>query len=178
MANKTKNSKLNGKMKRRMRKTTAVVLLITSIVVAAIPVPEAAAARVGDDFVTNITVEEEYLTADHERLDFTMDNTKVPVVTKDDTIYCSENGKFQFAYVKKNVSDTTNVAVLVGYSASNLDDGHLDIPKTLNAYIPYTRVFGTNEGNAAVTQNGNALYYKLITKNIDFLTACFEPGIL
>ena len=53
MANKTKNSKLNGKMKRRMRKTTAVVLLITSIVVAAIPVPDVTAAA-ESDYETNI----------------------------------------------------------------------------------------------------------------------------
>ena len=60
MANKTKNSKLNGKMKRRMRKTTAVVLLITSIVIAAIPVPEAAAAQSSAEYGTDVSGSEDY----------------------------------------------------------------------------------------------------------------------
>ena len=40
--------KLDRKMRRRIRKTSAVMLLISAITVAAIPVPEAAAAN-GDD---------------------------------------------------------------------------------------------------------------------------------
>ena len=98
MANKTKNSKLNGKMKRRMRKTTAVVLLITSLVVAAIPVPDVTAAA-ESDYETNINEPENY-DGYHVTEDLTTTYSIVPEVTGDDLIFCSQDGKFQFAYVE------------------------------------------------------------------------------
>lgn len=172
MANKTKNSKLNGKMKRRMRKTTAVVLLITSIVVAAIPVPEAAAAQSSAEYGTDVSGSEDYTGYD-KKSNLSNDETQFPVVKKTDTIFCSENGEFQFAYIPQKEGDATYVAVLVGYSYRNLPNGHLDIPQTLNAYTQYTYSQGTGHGYVASTLNGNALYYKLITKITE--TTQYDP---
>ena len=164
MANKTKNSKLNGKMKRRMRKTTAVVLLITSIVIAAIPVPDVTAAA-ESDYETNINEPENY-DGYHVTEDLTTTYSIVPEVTGDDLIFCSQDGKFQFAYVE-NVTGTTNVGVLVGYAGGEyLDDSTLVIPEMMDAFIPYTSENGTDKGNVAVTAEGHALYYRLITENV------------
>lgn len=167
MANKTKKSKLNGKMKRRMRKTTAVVLLISSLVVAAIPVPEAAAAQSSADYGTNVSVAEPYEDQDHQKSNISNDASSFPVVQESDTIFCSENGEFQFAYIPQKSGDSTYVAVLVGYSYRNLVNGNLVIPQKLNAYKQYTYSQGTGHGYVAATLNGNALYYKLVTKNIE-----------
>lgn len=150
------NKKPNGKVRRRARKTIASLLLVSAIVVAAIPVPDVAADGV------QYALEK---TSYSKTTDDATEPDKFPVVQEGDTIFYSETGEFQFAYIPQTLSDTTPVAVLIGSSYGYLENGHLAIPERLDAYVRYTTGDGTYKGNVAADENGNRLYYKYITEN-------------
>ena len=162
--------KLDRKMRRRIRKTTAAMLLVSAITVAAIPVPEAAAA--GGEAGHSKPVITNAGDADAAT------GSKIPKLDPDTTtIYCTGDNKFQFAY--GTVDNVTNVAILVGYVATPLPDGHLEIPETLNAYVPYTDASGTNRGLAAASRNGaKPLYYRAVTRVTATRTANIPDGYI
>ena len=162
--------KLDRKMRRRIRKTTAAMLLVSAITVAAIPVPDAAAA--GGEAGHSKSVTTNAGNADAAT------GSKIPKLDPaTTTIYCTGDNKFQFAY--GNVDGYTNVGILVGYVATPLPDGHLDVPETLNAYVPYTDASGTNRGLAAASKNGaKPLYYRAVTRVTATRTANIPDGYI
>ena len=111
-----KKRKLDRRMRRRIRKTSAVMLLISAITVAAIPVPEAAAAGSTAEPATHGNS----ITTDKG---LASDNGEIPKLTKADKIYCTSDNKYQFAY--RNVAGHDNQGILVGYIASSLPNKHL-----------------------------------------------------
>ena len=150
-----KKRKLDRRMRRRIRKTSAVMLLISAITVAAIPVPEAAAAGSTAEPATHGNS----ITTDKG---LASDNGEIPKLTKADKIYCTSDNKYQFAY--RNVAGHDNQGILVGYIASSLPNKHLAMPESLEAYVPYTTSEGTNRGQAAANRDGTPLYYKRISQ--------------
>ncbi len=122
-----------------------VVCLITAILVAAIPVPEAQAA---DDV--------KYTWDDQ----IGINNTVIPVVPKDcETIYTTGDGTYQFAFVNASSISPDKIAVILGYTAGNLTNNYLQIPDTVDAFTKYSENQGTRTGYVAVSKTQKPLYY-------------------
>ena len=166
--------KLDRRMRRRIRKTSAVMLLISAITVAAIPVPEAAAAPVGyatgpiegtkPDFDTtpptgsSIVFDEDPSNTYHR-------TSSIPVldVNNKPVIYSSRDNIYQFAYM--DIPEQGNRAILLGAQADAIAmGGRVDVPEVVEAYVQYTRTLGSTNGFAAANQAGNWVYYKTIAK--------------
>lgn len=147
-----KTKKLDRKMRRRIRKTSAVMLLISAIVVAAIPVPEAAAAP-GEQIETVLEPE-----AAEKTYSVTAAGTgEIPKAETTDTFYRSEGGTYTF--VHKDTQVGGSLAVLLNCVA---DAGIKDlvIPEKVNAYTQYTTTDGSSRAFAAANKEGGVLYYR------------------
>ena len=149
--------KLDRKMRRRIRKTSAVMLLISAITVAAIPVPEAAAA---DGISAYAAIDEPPA---NPLVNSVVSGTGagfiIPEVADTDNIYASEDSRFTFAYMQSN--EYGRMAVLLNCEAGpHMTD--LVIPETVNAYIQYTTTDGSSRAFAAANQDGEVLYYKML----------------
>lgn len=154
-----KKVKKNLKLRRRIRKTMGAVCLITALIVAAIPVPGAAAA-VGNEI---------------EGTKYTWDNqiwkggganneSYIPVVPKDcKEIYTTGDGTYQFAFVNESDTSLNKIAVILGYNGRNLQNNYLEIPNTVNAYTKYNENEGTFTGYVAVSKSQKPLFYKRVT---------------
>ncbi len=143
---KKEGKKKNFRLRRQIRRTMGAVCLITALLVAAIPVPEARAA----------TATEKY-TWDKE---VGVDNTVIPVVPKDcDTIYTTGDGTYQFAWVNASPTNPDKIAVILGYNAGNLSDNYLEIPDTVDAFTKYSENQGSRTGYVAVSRSQKPLYY-------------------
>lgn len=163
-----RKKKLDRKMRRRIRKTSAVMLLISAIVVAAIPVPEAEAAP--ESATEEFSIESKAGTVEEDQsggsITFEKDSEKksiIPDISGNDIIYSSsrENG-YQFVYKTIN-SDP--MAILLRGSIKNVDEsGTLTIPDKVEAYVQNTLSQGGDGGYAAANQNGQVLYYEWISK--------------
>ncbi len=149
--------KLDRRMRRRIRKTSAVMLLISAITVAAIPVPEAAAADGVTPYAVTETGNAPVVTNSVKAVEADGRGGKIPWVTATDTIYTSDSGEFKFAYFEVPGEDYQ--AILLEYTGSAVS---FDIPETLRAYIQYTTSQGTQNGYVAANQNGQALFYKMV----------------
>ena len=149
--------KLDRRMRRRIRKTSAVMLLISAITVAAIPVPEAAAA---DGVAAYAAIDEPAPTAVTNSVKSgTGADSIIPEVSDTDNIYASEDSRFTFAYMQSN--EYGRMAVLLNCEAGpHMTD--LVIPETVNAYIQYTTTDGSSRAFAAANQDGDVLYYKML----------------
>lgn len=149
---KTSTKKKNIRLHRRIRKTTGVVCLITALLVAAIPVPEAKA-----DETTKLTWESEIWKGNAD------DSTSViPVVPANcDTIYTTKDGTYQFAFVKRSEtsSEADKIAVILGYNARTLEGNYLEIPDTVDAFTKYSENVGSGGGYVAVSRSQKPLYY-------------------
>lgn len=145
---KNSGKKKNLRLRRRVRKTLGAACLITSLLVAAIPVPEASAA----------VAEEKKLTWETE---IGKDKSTIPMIEPTcQTIYTTEDGMFQFAWVKESKSSTQMIAVILGYNGGTLTGGNLVIPDTVDAYTKFSENEGTGTGYVAVGQNQKPLYYR------------------
>ena len=164
-----KKKRLDRKMRRRIRRTSAVMLLISAIVVAAIPVPDAAAAD-GDIMAFAGTVEETYQDTDHVKFS---GPSIIPEILETDTIYTSANNGFQYVYKQINGD---YMAILLRGSADNIQNGRVAIPSQLEAYVQYTLSQGGRGGYAAANQNGDVLFYKEITEVTYTRTATVAKG--
>nr|MCR4687003.1 leucine-rich repeat domain-containing protein [Lachnospiraceae bacterium] len=144
MANKKKTKKrLSRRMRKTIRITSAVILLLSAIGVALIPQSKKTSA------------------ADQPRVTVKDEDSSIPVITASDKIYTTGDGMFQFAYVNKG-SGGDKVAVIVGYDYErSLDGGQLTIPDSFDAYVKYTHAQGTTAGYAAVGKSENVLYYPI-----------------
>ena len=161
-----KKRKLDRRMRRRIRKTSAVMLLISAITVAAIPVPEAAAAN-GDGGIVAYADDYDAENSTFGSLTFAAvpagGTSKIPTITDTDTIYCSANSGFQYAY--KTIDEFGgDVAILLRATAGNLNNGEVSIPDYLEAYVQYTNSQGTNRGYTAANKYGKPLFYREITE--------------
>ncbi len=146
MANTVKNTKKKSRrLKRSVRRTLGTLLLISALIVAAIPV----------DY---LQAEGEDAPADWGVLDAADD--KIPVVTDKDIIYSTGDGKFQFALSPKTAGASDKVAVILGYTGGVLSEP-LEIPNTVDVYAQLYDNDGTGKGFVAVGKNNNFLYYRV-----------------
>lgn len=147
--------KKSRRMKKTVRKTLGTLFLVSAIIVAAIPAEglQAGSSMNGDAVVT---------------VDYQTCN--IPQVSKDEVIYTTGDGQYQFAYVSpKNASSANKVAVILGYNGGYLENGALTIPDKIDAYRKYSDNLGTSSGYAAVGKNGNFLFYAVEEPQYDNL---------
>ena len=138
--------KKNRRLKKTVRKTLGTLFLISAIIVAAIPVENLQAAGPSDP--PEITVD--------------IKDCKIPYVNRNETIYTTGDGQYQFAYVSpKNASTNNKVAVILGYNGGQLANGALTIPDTVDAYLKYSDNLGTTSGYVAVGKQENFLFYSM-----------------
>lgn len=163
--------KLDRRVRRRIRKTTAVLLLISAITIAAIPVPDAVADEATDGGATVLDVSAEpaytpdytengaYVTSETEKANYPSGIPKLTVdATKPEnnpTIYTSAGNLYQFAYVPIASEKGEYRAVILGVGTGAVKNNILDIPPTLEAYVHYS-----GGKYAAGNKYGNWLYYK------------------
>lgn len=154
--------KQNRKLKRQVRKTVGALLMMTAITVAAVPVPEVSASiDVNPKRVAVVNYENSSMTS-YEKIDGKEApatwNSTVPYVDENATIYTTGDGMFQFAYIRPSSTDGDEVAVVLGANVTNLPNGNLNIPDTVDAYKKYT-ANTTSTGYVAVSRNNKFLYY-------------------
>lgn len=150
-------------MKRSVRKTIASLFLASAIVVAAIPVDNLHAT--GTEGAPKVVVD--------------IENCRIPIVNEAETIYTTGDGMFQFAYVTTNDASSGNkVAVILGYDGGRRQDGILEIPNTVDAYLKFSENLGTAYGYCAVGKSGNFLYYdKIVDKTDNFNNVIMENDL-
>ncbi len=166
----------------------AAALLVSSILVASIPIPETSAATTTDtQTYTNIEYEkwhhvketsisidsdpDRYVKSEPDDIKFPMvykespysaTNTRVKVSEK---VYISEDSTLTFVYHEPYQGFSRKVAILVNCSLSNLPGGQYTIPERLNGYVDYRSNLGGGSGNVAATIDGDPLFYKYATKH-------------
>lgn len=154
--------KKNRKLRRQIRKTIGALLMVSAIVVAAIPVTDVSAnptvaeknkVIVSSDHATinNASGTSEYKST----IPFSQDRSD----PKEKIVYTSGDGTFQFVYMRPVESDPNKVAVLLGYNAGVLMESSLTIPERLEAYKKYTDNV-TSEGYCLVSKMDEFLYYE------------------
>lgn len=152
------NKKKKRRLKRSVRKTLGTLLLISALVVAAIPVDGLRAA--GERALNRPT--EKKITLGLNKDTGAEYRSNIPDVSKGETIYTTGDGGFQFAYVQPSSGSTSKVAVVLGYGgrSKTLPGGVLTIPAEVDAY---KRLYSTtsNEGFVAVNKDGDFLYYAI-----------------
>ncbi len=159
--------KKNLKLRRRIRKTAGALFLISSLIVAALPVDNLSAAgeTTGDSALGSAT-----LWPDSVNKTITQEESGVPYVDTDEQVYTTGDGMFQYAYVyRKGQSSGDKVAVIIGYSGGQLDNNVLTIPDTVDVYKKHTHSKGSGSGYIAVGKSGNDLWYKTTTQKVDEL---------
>ncbi|MDE7224516.1 MAG: leucine-rich repeat domain-containing protein, partial [Acetatifactor sp.] len=153
------------RLRKRVRKTLGALFLASAIAVAAIPVDDLQAST-GAGGALGVT-----LTPYGSGKD--TDST-IPKIDKDERVYATGDGVYQFAYVNPNPNQAggNKVAVLVGYSSSGhtLDGGNLSIPDTVNVYAKYTDNQGSSEGYVAVGRNLHFLFWRRTIHETDPVT--------
>lgn len=132
-------------MRKRIRKTLGTLLLVSAIVVAAIPTE-------GLQAQTQETL----------RVTVPQSESNIPFVKATEEVYTTGDGVYQFAYVFPKGMDSGNkIAVILGYTPSYLSqDNNLVIPDTVDAYSKFKDNYGSTKGYVAVGKSGNFLYYK------------------
>lgn len=153
---KTKEPRKKGRrLKKTVRKTLGTICLVSAILVASIPTEGLKHVAAEDRMHDKLTAEkmEDYF--------------KIPELKEDTKIYTTGDGKFQFAYVTPEGSETgpQKIAVILGYSdVGALENGTLIIPDQVDAYLNYSTTEGTGEGYVAVGSKGNYLFYRTETE--------------
>lgn len=148
MAKTVTTKKKTRRLKRSIRKTLGSLLLISSLIVAAIPVDGLQAKTPAPEnnwgtLKDNFTAEE-------------LGSNTIPVITANDMIYTTGNGTYQFAYRADGQG-----AVILGYVGGAVPDT-LVIPDVIEcAYLQRSITEGTNGDYVAVGTNGNFLYYRV-----------------
>ena len=136
------------RLKKQICRTLGTMLLISALIVAAIPV-ENLRAGIGD---IEVGVD--------------INNCRIPLVDASEQIYTTGDGMFQFAYVTTNDTSAGNkVAVILGYDGGRREGGVLTIPNSVDAYMKYTESLGSSYGYCAVGKNRDPLFY-MIWENV------------
>ena len=144
--------KKNLRLRRRIRRTLGSICLITALLVAAIPVPEARAA----------TPDEKFTWVKDIFNNGSGSTSEIPTVPSNyDKIYTyyEDNATFVWAFV--NTGTSTWIAVILGYRITGaLEDATLTIPDTVDAYALYNENIGdSDQSHVAVGRNFEPLYY-------------------
>ena len=174
--------KKNRKLRRQIRKTIGALLMVSAIVVAAIPVTGVNADESGNGIAAQaVSYPDETRIKVVNYTDANMSSydqvngadatvswqSKVPFVDQSASIYTtgtSGNVNFQFAFVRP-AGEADQVAVILGATINNLPNNSLIIPETVDAYKKYT-ANTTSTGYCAVNRSDEFLYYKTRTKTI------------
>lgn len=165
--------KKNRRLRRQIRKTIGALLMVSAIVVAAIPVTNVS-ADAGDESDKTVRIKVvNYKDSSMNQYETIAENpaasvnapaewqSKVPYVDKQASIYTtgtSGNVNFQFAFVRP-AGEADQVAVILGATINNLPNNSLTIPETVDAYKKYT-ANTTSTGYCAVNRSDEFLYYK------------------
>ncbi|MDE7332394.1 MAG: leucine-rich repeat protein [Lachnospiraceae bacterium] len=172
--------KKNRKLGRQIRKTVGALLMVSAIIVAAIPVQDISAYPMPDtesnrqqekikvavmrDQGNGLTQAE---TIGISTAEYSEYQSSIPYVNdarrKDDKekiVYTSGDGKFQFVYIRPNISTPNKVAMILGYNEGVLEDSTLTIPDTMRAYRKYRENI-SDEGYCLVSQNDELLHYRV-----------------
>lgn len=155
--------KKNRRLRRQVRKTIGALLMVSAIVVAAIPVTDVSA---NPQDTTNIKV----AVVDSQQLEpfknaSSKYGSKIPhacersSTPEEQIIYSSGDGVFQFVYMRPTTTERNKVAVILGYNSGVLTDSTLTIPETLEAYRKYTDNT-SNQGYCLVSKNNEFLHYE------------------
>lgn len=185
MSAKKEHRKLSRKGKKILRRTLGTILMISAIVIAAVPAKQVLAdtgnvaemykiypnrqytggstSKFKHTTAADIVDENNKITADAAQylissvpiIDFTNTNIKV---------YTTGDGAYQFAYVDEDgdIGSNTRYAVILGFSSGNIPGGTLTIPDTVDAYLKYSATDGgTLGGYCAVSLNNEFLYYRV-----------------
>ncbi len=161
--------KTNRRLKRQIRKTVGGLFMASAILVAAVPVQDVAAnpeepstklalQHAGGNAVPANTAD--VLAADIKDYESSVPSVHESWVEEDEkAIYTTGDGRFQFAYMRPNSTDTNKYAVILGYNGSSGDNSTLTIPESLIAYKKYSDNV-SSEGYCLVSKNGGFLYYE------------------
>lgn len=155
--------KKNRRLRRQIRKTIGALLMVSAIVVAAIPVTDVNANPTVAENKNKVIVSSEEPTINNKSGTSEYEST-IPFAQKrsDDKekiVYTSGDGTFQFVYMRPEETDPNKVAVLLGYNAGVLMESSLTIPEQLEAYRKYTDNV-TSEGYCLVSKMDEFLYYE------------------
>ena len=134
-----KAKKAKRRMRKAVRKTLGTLLLVSSLLVAAIPVENLQA----DTGIATVATNPVVATANE---DFRVDAST-------DKVFASGDGRFKFAHILYGTS--TRVGVLVDYThVGALPGGKLEIPETMDAYTMYEAAY------VAANADGEPLFYQ------------------
>ncbi len=157
--------KKKRRMKKQVRRTLGGLFLASALVVAAIPTPEIQ-AKVDQTEHHRILVASKHPTTDNPTDSTVTDKTfdsSIPFVSDvpssrdaEKTVYTSEDGFFQFVYMRPTDTDPNKVAVILGYTGN---ESSLTIPDTLEGYKKY-RDNDTSSGYCLVSKNNEYLHYE------------------
>ena len=164
--------KKNRKLRRQIRKTIGALLMVSAIVVAAIPVTgvnaepnfdskPAKKVWVWDDEKREPSVAGKPTSTSIQEA---TKNT-IPYVPEDSIVYTSGDGRFQFAYVDPN-SGGNKYAVILNYNANALAESSLTIPDSMEAFKKYKQT--SSDGYfCLVTQNDEFMFYDVYEQKRD-----------
>lgn len=200
--------KKNRKLGRQVRKTVGALLMVSAIIVAAIPVQDVSAfpvlgdgtsAEEGKKLENKIKVAvlsngpsqggkliAETIGVEETKIKIKDYQSTIPYVNnpnrkdeKEKIVYTSGDGKFQFVYIRPNLSNPNKVAMILGYNEGVLETSALKIPDTMEAYRKYRENI-SDEGYCLVSQGDNLLHYRVDEprKNADGLTMYQVKGYL
>lgn len=157
-----KSTKKKRRLKRQIRKTVGALLMISAITVAAVPVTDVEAV----DPTEKVKVVN-YTSADMDEYEEINDvaasslwQSQVPYVKTGTTIYTDETGTFQFVFMPASNESINDVAVIMGVTPSNIQNGNLTIPDYVDAYKKYV-ANSTGTGYCAVNRRDKYLYYQI-----------------
>lgn len=164
--------KKNRKLRRQIRKTIGALLMVSAIVVAAIPVTGVNAEPTFDSKpAKKVWVWDdkkgEPSVAGKPTSTSIQEATKntIPYVPEDSIVYTSGDGRFQFAYVDPN-SGGNKYAVILNYNANALAENSLTIPDTMEAFKKYKQT--SSDGYfCLVTQNDEFMFYDVYEQATD-----------
>ncbi len=166
---KGKNSKKkNFRLKKQVRKTLGCLFMVSALLVTAIPVTPVEAGSefntIADHFVTSTTGSAAGVGAIPTLKPGAPNiDPATGVNSGGNIVYQTGDQRFRFVYVNNDGGEdatTRKFAVLVGYTKTqHLDNGYLEIPSTVEAYVKYTDTEGSANGLAAANKQGRPLYY-------------------
>ena len=164
--------KKNRKLRRQIRKTIGALLMVSAIVVAAIPVTgvnaeptfdskPAKKVWVWDDKKTELSVKGKPTSTSIQEA---TKNT-IPYVPDSSIVYTSGDGRFQFAYVDPD-GGGNKYAVILNYNANALAESSLTIPDSMEAFKKYKQT--SSDGYfCLVTQNDEFMFYDVYEQKRD-----------
>ena len=164
--------KKNRRLRRQVRKTIGALLMVSAIVVAAIPVTGVNAEPtvvskpdrkvwVWDDNKTEKSVQGKPTSSSIQEA---TKNT-IPYVPESSIVYTSGDGRFQFAYVDPD-GGGNKYAVILNYNANALAESSLTIPDSMEAFKKYKQT--SSDGYfCLVTQNDEFMFYDVLEQKRD-----------